>query len=1084
VNPSEPVSVSISTNPSGAVCSGTVVTYTAIAVNGGTVPVYVWRVDGTVAGTNSSTLTYTPLNGNVVTCEVTSNAICPTGNPALSNAITMSVSANLPVSVMIVSDQGNMVCSGTMVTYTATIINGGSAPAYQWKVDGTNAGTNASTFTYIPGNGETITCTLTSNEVCTTGNPVLSNSITMIVNTSLMVGVSITASPSGAVCSGTAVTFTALPVNGGSSPSYLWKVNAISTGITSSTYTYLPSNGEIVTCNVTSSITCAIGNPASSNAIVMVVNPNLPVAVAITASPSGPVCAGTLVTFTAAATNGGTSPSYQWKVNSLNAGTDNSVFNYIPVTGDVVSCIVTSNVVCPSGNPATSNLVTMTVNPTLPVSISIAASANPVCAGTQVIYTAIPVNGGSFPIYFWTVNGVNQGTNSSIFNYTPVNGDIIICQLTSDATCPIGNPANSNAITMVVNPTHPVSISISSSPSGAVCAGTPVTYTANIVNGGSAPFYQWKVGGANFGTNSSTVTYTPANGNVISCELASNVSCPTGNPATSNSIIMNVLPVKPVSVIISASPSEVVCAGTIVTLTATGMNGGPSPTYLWLLNGLSVGVSSPTYSLIPIQGDVVTCLFTSSDFCITGSPATSNSITFTVNPNLPVSVSIADAPTGSVCAGTPVSFTAIPLNGGSSPSYQWRVNGGNAGTGSSVYTYNPLNGDNIECIFTSNATCVTGNPATSNSIVKAVNPAYIVGVSVAPDPATVCPGATATFTATAVNGGTVPVYQWKVNGINAGTNSSTYTFTPVNPDIVTCELISNLTCTTGNPASSNPVAIILSPSPVVTVTPCNDMITTTDAKPFKLKGGLPLGGTYSGAGINSVTGVFDPAIAGAGSHPVTYSYTNVGLCTSTASLTITVNGVSPFTCGSPLTDPRDNQSYPTVLIGTQCWFAGNLNYGNMLITASSQVDNCQVEKFCPNDMASWCNTNGGFYQWDELMCFDAAPGNQGLCPPGWHVPTSAEWVILMNNYDQQSRAGDSLKTIPAPNGFNAMLSGILYQNNTWSFSPPGLPATFFWTSDASGPLKAMSHGLNSKVASVSDYPSSRANGMQVRCLKN
>lgn len=86
----------------------------------------------------------------------------------------------------------------------------------------------------------------------------------------------------------------------------------------------------------------------------------------------------------------------------------------------------------------------------LPVSISIIASANPVNSGTLVTYSATPVNGGATPVYQWQVNGVNAGTNAAEYVYTPVNGDIINCLLTSGETCTIGNPALSNTITMTV----------------------------------------------------------------------------------------------------------------------------------------------------------------------------------------------------------------------------------------------------------------------------------------------------------------------------------------------------------------------------------------------------------------------------------------------------------------------------------------------------------------------------------------------------------------------------------------------------------------------------------------------------------
>ncbi|NCA78014.1 MAG: hypothetical protein EOM90_16935, partial [Alphaproteobacteria bacterium] len=93
----------------------------------------------------------------------------------------------------------------------------------------------------------------------------------------------------------------------------------------------------------------------------------------------------------------------------------------------------------------------------LPVSVSIAASANPICSGSGVTFTATPVNGGASPAYQWKKNTVNiSGATNATYSYTPANGDVITCLLTSNATCISGNPATSNAITMTVNPLLPV----------------------------------------------------------------------------------------------------------------------------------------------------------------------------------------------------------------------------------------------------------------------------------------------------------------------------------------------------------------------------------------------------------------------------------------------------------------------------------------------------------------------------------------------------------------------------------------------------------------------------------------------------
>ena len=94
---------------------------------------------------------------------------------------------------------------------------------------------------------------------------------------------------------------------------------------------------------------------------------------------------------------------------------------------------------CVSGNPATSNAVSMTVNPNLPVSVSIVASQNNICAGTNVTFTATPTNGGT-PTYQWKVNGVIVGTNSPTYsNNTLANGNNITCVMTSSLACVSGN---------------------------------------------------------------------------------------------------------------------------------------------------------------------------------------------------------------------------------------------------------------------------------------------------------------------------------------------------------------------------------------------------------------------------------------------------------------------------------------------------------------------------------------------------------------------------------------------------------------------------------------------------------------------
>jgi len=96
----------------------------------------------------------------------------------------------------------------------------------------------------------------------------------------------------------------------------------------------------------------------------------------------------------------------------------------------------------------------------------------------------------------------------------------------------------------------------------------------------------------------------------------------------------------------------------------------------------------------------------------------------TVSNSLAASVNIT-ASQSSVCQGTSVTYTAFPENGGSTPAYQWKVNGQNAGTNNSTFAYTPVDGDQVQVVMTSSLTCVTGNPATSNTIEMSVNPAEL-----------------------------------------------------------------------------------------------------------------------------------------------------------------------------------------------------------------------------------------------------------------------------------------------------------------------------------------------------------------------
>jgi len=415
---------------------------------------YIWSVNGTVVQNNTICL-FARTWADPGTFELTLQLVSADGCEGEVQSGQVFVDPLLPASVSIAADQNN-VCAGTLVTFTATPVNGG-IPAYQWFVNGLAAGTGGDNYAYTPANGDIISVTMVSDVGCVSGSPAASNEITITVNEVLAAGVSIVADQT-TVCDGTMVTFTATPVNGGPAPAYQWYVNSTAAGTGSDTFVYTPANGEIVTVVMTSVVTCVSGNPATSNEIDLTVDPMLTVDVSV-AADANPVYAGTPVTYTATPVNGGPAPVYAWYVNGiLVPGETASTYSYLPSDNDNVHATVLSNETCTTGIPATSNIIVMIVYPLIPVSVTLETPFTTVCAGTWVIFTATPFNGGPNPVYSWYVNGLAvPGETTSTYTYIPSDADQVYVMMLSDLANVTNNPATSNTLLMSVTPlTTPV----------------------------------------------------------------------------------------------------------------------------------------------------------------------------------------------------------------------------------------------------------------------------------------------------------------------------------------------------------------------------------------------------------------------------------------------------------------------------------------------------------------------------------------------------------------------------------------------------------------------------------------------------
>ena len=729
VNAMTPSAVAISNNMgSNAICTGTSVTFTATPSGGGASPTYQWWKNNTMVATGATYNAGTGLvNNDAISVRMTSNAVCPTQQPAVK-AVVMTVASSLTPSVTIAANTGANTCVGKSVTFTATPTHGGTAPTYQWFKNNVQVGTGVS---YNAGTslvtGDQVRARMTSNIGCPTSGNLIANSATttMTVNALTTAAVSINVTPSSTGCQNQTFTFTATPTGGGSTPSYQWKRDGNPIGSNSPVYNP-PSNslnGNIYTCEMTSSLQCPSITPAVSNAIQMTVHPVVTPKVVISASPAAaPYCFGSPVIFTAAPTGGGTAPTYQWKLDGVNTVTTTTytVPTNLAPGAHTVSCTMTTNYVCPSSATATATY-NFTISPIVTPSISIAssqvASNGDMCQSTNVTYTATVANQGANPVYQWYKNNAPVGTSSTSYNAGTglVTGDDIKCVMTSNANCQSTNFTQSNVSTVNVwsNVTNTVSI-VSDAPNNSWCGGLPVTFTATAPNGGTNPVYQWRKGSTNVGSDSPVYVDAALNNNdQISCRVTTSRPCATPTLATSNTITMTINPVISTTIEITVNPDTVGCEGDPFLFAASFTNGGTTPQLQWYANGVAVpGAKQLTFSSNTLQnGDQISCELASSMTC--AFPEMSNVKTVALTPSPVPAVTIGGYP-----SEQGVTFYSTVTNGGTGVKYQW-VNNGNTIDGATSATYSASDlkeTDKISLLIESSLACAKPKSVMSASM--------------------------------------------------------------------------------------------------------------------------------------------------------------------------------------------------------------------------------------------------------------------------------------------------------------------------------------------------------------------------------
>ena len=587
-------SVRISTDTT-VFCPGSQVVFIAKATNGGTNPKYQWTINGIPVGANSDTLITSSLrNNDTVLAYMKSNATCLTDSSVISNRIIMTAANAVNPSVNIISSATN-VCSGTIVEFNATASNAGTSPIFQWKKNGINVGTNSRAYADDGlQNGDVLSVTVTGNASCSSNPVATSNNITMTVTQSKTPSVTITSSAT-TICPGMTVQFSASVANAGTTPSFQWTKNgAIEDTKSSYSDNTLIDGDTIRAWIISSATTCSTSPVALSNPIVITVKNSVTPSVTITSSATS-ICPGTSVQFTATATNAGTSPTYQWKKNGINVGTNSPTYSDNTLRNtDVVSVALTSNAPCISNPVAISNNIVMTVTNGNTPNVTIASTKNVICEGDAVTFTATPEFGGTAPSYKWLVNGIAAGSQSNLFASSVLtDGARVSVVMTSNAACISRTNDTSNVIIMTVNTRVTPKVEISGPT--LVNRGEFTILNATITNGGNNPVIQWQDSTNNTGWKdipgglSKTLIYAPpVNGTKVRCKLTSDASCAIVTSVLSQELVFTInLPTA-----VDPEPAE-----------AHGIRAFPNPvTDFLILDSLKLSDKWETAEIISLDG--------------------------------------------------------------------------------------------------------------------------------------------------------------------------------------------------------------------------------------------------------------------------------------------------------------------------------------------------------------------------------------------------------------------------------------------------------------------------------------------------
>ena len=767
------------------------------------------------AGSSTATLTLmwsltgTFTGNEIVNIDATNNTSIydQAGNAMIAGTPAIHYS-NIPITINN-QPQNTSVCINTNTTISANVTAGNGA-TYQWQKY--NTGTSAWDNLTADATYSNVTTTIlgiTNAPAILNGaayriaiiNPCdnqNSSSAVLTVNPVTVVTVNPVAST---ICSNASANMS-VTATGTGTLIYTWQyengannwVSAVNNTPAGATYTGLGTNMINVstlsggTYNYRARVQGDCGAVVNSNTALITVNP-IPNA-NITASGTTTICNGTSVDLTADEVEAG-NITYQWKKDNVNI--DLATNRAFTATQSGVYTVVVTNTTTLCSSTTTVG-TTVIVNPLPNASIS-AGGSTTICSGGNVILTAGEVSAANIT-YQWKKDDVDINLETSNTYSANANGVYTVVVTNTDNMCS-ATTAVGTTVTVINGAIAPTAANTDRNNFCTDDVGNIVL----TVTGGSGSTLKWATDAAftnvvGIGNNLSIASPTITTTYYARWETA---SCGNSNYV---SVVVNV---NQPSIAGTASGTTTLCSGSGTTISLNAYTG--SIQWQSCTDNINfVNIGSATSSSLNTGNLAQTTYYRAVVTNGACSAVTSNTVTITINPLVTPTVSIAiTTGVNPNCSGNSVTFTATPTNGGT-PTYQWKVNGSNVGTGL-TYSYIPNNNDIVSVVMTSSLSCVTSTTATSNNITMLISTTPTAPTSITSTANNFCADDANNMTLAAV-GGVGTILRWATDAAftnQIGTGTSLVLATPT---VTTTYYARWETATCGNSSSANKVITV------------------------------------------------------------------------------------------------------------------------------------------------------------------------------------------------------------------------------------------------------------------------------------